>query len=399
MKSTISSQFSAAPSMSGYLFQCRYALLESLNRIREEEEFSLTIETLDDVVFETDEKALELIQTKHHINKAADLTDSSPDLWKTLRIWCEGLTSGNIPSGTIFLLVTTSKAARGSVAAYLKADKDRNVQKAIERLNSTAESSTSQTNEPGYSAYKSLSGNQRESLINSIYILDSMPTLDNLDSALRKEVHFAVESRFLDAFIERLEGWWLRRVIAHLTKNSDEPIFSRDIEDEMTQLREQFKLDNLPIDDDILDATIDASGYQDHTFVHQLKLIELGSQRILYAIHNYFRAFEQRSRWMREDLLLVGELDQYEEKLIREWGVRFERMKDNLSNYALEDEMRDAGRRIYEWVETDASIPIRRECNEPFITRGSYQMLADCRRVGWHPKFETRSFEMQEAIQ
>jgi hypothetical protein len=92
-------QFSAAASAIGYLYQCRYALLESLRRLRRDDQFRVFIETLDDVVFERDGEPPDLLQTKHHIKKTADLTDTSVDLWKTIRIWCEGLINSNIPDG------------------------------------------------------------------------------------------------------------------------------------------------------------------------------------------------------------------------------------------------------------------------------------------------------------
>ena len=34
--------------------------------------------------------------------------------------------------------------------------------------------------------------------------------------------------------------------------------------------------------------------------------------------------------------------------------------------------------------------PIRPSCQESFITRGTYQMLANRLRVGWHPEFQSR---------
>ncbi|NKB25368.1 MAG: hypothetical protein GKR87_13525 [Kiritimatiellae bacterium] len=63
-------------------------------------------------------------------------------------------------------------------------------------------------------------------------------------------------------------------------------------------LREE---ESLPIDDDIMSASVDASGYQNRLFVHQLKIIEVVNTRIFHAIRNLYRAYEQRSRWMRED--------------------------------------------------------------------------------------------------
>jgi hypothetical protein len=97
MSGDVNTSFSAALSAVGYLYQSRYALMESLRRLRRNSDFTVSLETLDDVVFEAAGEPLDLIQTKHHMNRSANLTDASPDLWKSLRIWCERLTERQVP--------------------------------------------------------------------------------------------------------------------------------------------------------------------------------------------------------------------------------------------------------------------------------------------------------------
>ncbi len=129
----------------------------------------------------------------------------------------------------------------------------------------------------------------------------------------------------------------------------------------MTELREQFKQDNLPIDEDLLEFTLDDATYAAHEgywFVHQLKLIEAGKKRVAAAIRDFYRAFEQRSRWLREDLLLVGDLSRYEGKLVEEWELVFEAAKDEIGATAAEAAKRKAARSILAWAEK-AMIPIR----------------------------------------
>lgn len=106
--------------MCGDLFPCRDALIENLRRLRKPDEFTVSIETLDDVVFERDGEGKELIQIKHHINRAANLTDASPDLWKTLRMWCGNFISGVIRQDSVLFLITIAVTQDGSVASYLK---------------------------------------------------------------------------------------------------------------------------------------------------------------------------------------------------------------------------------------------------------------------------------------
>ena len=78
---------SAAPSAAGYLYQARLALVEALRYVYVQSGIEIAVEKLDDVSFEQDGSALELLQTKHHLRRSGNLTDFSVDLWKTLRVW------------------------------------------------------------------------------------------------------------------------------------------------------------------------------------------------------------------------------------------------------------------------------------------------------------------------
>lgn len=92
---------------------------------------------------------------------------------------------------------------------------------------------------------------------------------------------------------------------------------------------------------------------------------------------------------MRENLLLVGELDKYERTLKEEWELVFNRAVDELGDKDAEEELTRTAREIYRWVETSC-FPIRPRVNNPSLTRGSLHMLADKRVVGWHPRFLER---------
>jgi hypothetical protein len=169
-----------------------------------------------------------------------------------------------------------------------------------------------------------------------------------------------------------------------------------EIEAQMSDLQEQFKRDSLPIDDDLLNFNLDDATRTAHAgsvFVRQLELIAAGKQRIAAAIRDYYRAFEQRSRWVRNDLLLRGDVSQYERRLLEEWELVFEAMKDDLGESAAEDAKQKAARDVLKWAER-VLIPIRPRVIEPFVTRGSLHMLADETRLGWHPDFSDRLAEL-----
>ena len=46
------------------------------------------------------------------------------------------------------------------------------------------------------------------------------------------------------------------------------------------------------------------------------------------------------------------------------------------------------GTQLYGWVETDARFPLRTTTSR-FLNVGSYHILADDLRVGWHRDYET----------
>ena len=118
-KSGTGTDFSAADSALGYLYQVRLALLYSLRRLLDDRTFAVYLENLDDVVFEGTGSAPELLQLKHHRSRSANLTDAGPDLWKSLRVWIEGRNAGSIPLDAQLFLITTAEVGSGSAASLL----------------------------------------------------------------------------------------------------------------------------------------------------------------------------------------------------------------------------------------------------------------------------------------
>ncbi|MDO9326622.1 MAG: hypothetical protein Q7T80_16855 [Methanoregula sp.] len=386
--SNIPSDFSAASSLTGYLYQCRLALFLALKNLRNNPNLTISFETLDDVVFEKNGFPKEIIQTKHHINRKGNLSDASTDLWKTLRIWMS-LRESSIPlSEFVFYLMTTSTANEGNATFFLKAE-NRNVREAESKLTHTAKTSKNEDNLLAYTCFLSMNESQRLNFLNSVFIVDSCPLINELDGCLIGEILRACHRSKVESFLSYLEGWWYNRIIKSLTTDRAQFILGIDLDSRIDELREDFKNDSLPIHDDLRTINVNQEFYQDYLFVHQLKMIEVTSNRIAIAVNNYYRAREQRSRWLREDLLIFGDLDVYEDRLKEEWTIHFETMRENLGEEATEKEKIRAARSIYDWVEKEADIPLRK-CQEPFITRGSYHILADKGKVGWHVDFESR---------
>lgn len=383
-----SSLFSASDSVLGYLFQCRVALLESIRRIRTGEADAVTIESLDDIAFEKNGTPTELLQTKHH-STACTLTNASPELWKTLRIWIEFHSTTETPIGDVALfLLSTSKAPTDSIASYL-GRANRNVPEAIRLLQETATATTSETNRPGAEAFRSLNSSAQQALIAAIHVITSYDDIQDVRDSLRKELVLNVREQHLEYFIDRVEGWWFHQCVEYLATHSPDPISVSGIHRQIVALGEQFEEQNLPVDlwDDPQPDDVDSDS---RVFVLQLRQIGLTNRAIEQAVRNYYRAFVNRSKWNREDLLLVGELGQYEKKLVEEWEQLFELMRTEIGESPQDDVARSNGFQLYQALSFTKHIPIRPKVSEVSIYRGSLHMLADEQRIGWHCSFKER---------
>ena len=129
--------------------------------------------------------------------------------------------------------------------------------------------------------------------------------------------------------------------------------------------------------------------FANRPFYKQIELVGGSQGRIRNAITSYLQAFRQRSAWTRDDLLFDADLQQYDQRLFLEWELQREQVCNELGAEATEAAMATVGRAILKWAE-DAHVPIRSGVHVPWVCRGSLHMLAEDRRLGWHPDFEAR---------
>ncbi|MFG2697196.1 ABC-three component system protein [Kitasatospora sp. NPDC048407] len=386
--------FEAAASALGYLFQLRKALQRCVELSRDGIEWNVAIEAADDVEVST-EAGTELIQLKRRA-PGIRLTDFQPDLWKTLRIWSEGVTGHRIDlDETNLYLLTTAELPAGTAGFHLqsRASGHRDEQ-AAEALLVAARAASGNTDlASAFKAFDKLTEQQRARLVSRIEVIGSAPDLDRVRNDLLGYASLAVERRYANSFLQRLEGWFFERAIVQMSSPGSDPVSGAEFDEFFNDLRRQIGEHNLPIDPDIAEMPADAADHadaSDKVFVHQLRLIGVGTERIGLAVRDWLRAFTQRSRWADENLIQAGEIGKYERRLVEEWQARFLDMREDLGDEAAEAQMLRAAKVIYRWVDQEARLRIRPGCDELFVTKGSYQMLADELRVGWHPDFAAR---------
>lgn len=388
--------YCAANSMSGYLYQVRYALLLLLQKMEHEPDAEISLETRDDIVFEKNGTAKELLQLKHTIKTTAGLSDRSADLWKTLRIWSEHALA-NPTSSTRFILVTSGAVSKNSIAEMLKTGEQRDETKAASALDVIVKSFTKEdANSDYYSAFKKLNLSQRQHLIERITILDAVANVVDISQEIDGRLRLGCREEHLTSLSESVEGWWFRRAVLALNGTADQQrITARELSSTIADARDRLMPQNLPVDFAAeMNLTAADVPENDRRFIRQLELISLTSIRIQSAISDYYRAFHQRHKWVTDRLIVNTELSNYEDRLFREWQEHYQRMvEDGIP----EDDAgcTKCGRKLFNDLQ-DLNINIRDRFSEAFLMRGSYHMLANREQppLGWHPKFTEKLQEL-----
>lgn len=386
--------YNASASMLGYLYQVRIALLWALQQAKVGE-FSVSLETLDDVTFEANEIPISVLQTKHSVAKKANLTDTSADLWKTLRVWLVGNASGEVPVETSLFLITTSSITEGTAAQVLCAHAPtRNIPVACSRLRQAASTSSNDALKDVFAAFLGLSHSDQEKLLNRVVVVPDEGNASEILSKIEKELHWMTLHHQKTA-LENLEGWWFKRVVHELV-NDGFGISRTELEAQISDIQESLKPDSLPIDDAIeklMVALDQLPEFSERNFYRQVELVGAGKNRVLNAINSYQRAFAQRSQWTRDELLFDTDISKYESTLRTEWSLKRDQICDELGDSPADGAMAKAGREVLKWAE-DVVLPIRPNVAAHWVCRGSLHMLADELKIGWHPNFEDRLSEI-----
>jgi hypothetical protein len=175
-------------------------------------------------------------------------------------------------------------------------------------------------------------------------------------------------------------------VIRHLL-TGQAPIEADEVFFELDALRDEFSANDLPIDVTREQADQRELGEDERVFVRQLQLLAISSRSLELAIRDYKRAYMQRARWTDDALVSSRELRRYEERLLDEWEHVSASAWENASS---DDDGRvRAGFDVYDRIQS-VDLWIRPNCQERFVSRGSYHMLANELKVGWHPDFLAR---------
>ncbi len=382
----------ASASMLGYIYQVQYALymcLEMLTKIDDPDEHNISLEKLDDIAFDQNGSVSFVNQIKGHDlieseDAVENLTDRSSDIWSTFRVWVKLINDGDAKLGkTVFRLITTQSYSQVSVASYLSDTKDRDPAEALKLLQEISTETSNKTNKEAYEAFQSLSPAQLNIFIDSVYMIGQSEDIDEINQKISRYCRQYVARNKATPFAERLNGKWNELCTSSLQKNPTGVINLGEVQALIDSFRPEYRDDNLPAEfADNLPKAININK-DNRKFVQQLRLINLPNIFIKSAIIDYFQSFKQRDKWAADGLLNPGELGKYDRRLIRKWA-EFREEVEMLEPHNTEEEKLRAAYQLYKKCRSEGTLPIRRDFIEEYVAKGSYHMLSDDQKIGWH---------------
>lgn len=395
-------QYSAGEQGLGYIYQPRFALLRLLQL---PESTSVLIEKDDDLDF-LDKDGVKTLASLKHKAVGDRMADLSTDFWKSVRIWLARYNrDGRSEANLRFFLFTTGTVSKISFLRYFLLDhlSEGDESASLSQLASAVLAKTkSELIGAIAKEFHKLNDEEKDDFLSRIVIFDSGPRIVDVPSIIKDQHMRSVRREFREAVFERLEGWWNDTVVNLLSSNRTEAIYGYEISDKLSAFAEEYKSDNLPITfrGKAPAGEIDAEN-DPRLFVVQLREIGIASNRIRNAILDYYRAFEQRSAWARENLLVSGEMEEYEDRLVDEWGRYRDVVFEDLDEESADAVLLEAGKALYKWADLESgnisTLRIRERVTEPYVLRGGFHILANARplpRVYWHPRFLSRIGEL-----
>ena len=390
-------QYSAGEQGLGYIYQPRFGLLKLLQL---PESTSILIEKDDDLDF-IDKDGVKTLASLKHKGAGDRLTDLSTDFWKSVRIWLARYNrDGRSEASLRFFLFSTGTVSNTSFLRHFLLEQPTEYE-TVSLSQITADvlaKSESKLIGEVATEFLKLSDDEREDFLSRIMIFDGGPRIEDVPSIIKDQHMRSIRRDNRDAIFERLEGWWNNTIVNLLVGKRTDAIFGYEISDKLSAFAEEYKSDNLPITfrGKMPAGEIDAVN-DPRLFVVQLREIGIASNRIRNAILDYYRAFEQRSSWARQNLLVSGEVEEYEDRLVDEWSRYRDVVFDELNEKSADVVLLEAGKALYRWADLESgdssTLRIRERVNEPYVVRGGFHILANSRplpRVYWHPRFLDR---------
>lgn len=343
-----------------------------------------SLEHLDDVAVHRADGSELLEQTKSALSQNP-LSNWAGDLWKTLDFWLSAIETGEIDGATASFQYYVTPAKTGKFAEALhQAKSAADADTVITDLETRW---TNQTKKPACSAQvKHLLQADlavRRAFIQSVSILSDD---DDPVEPIRALFKFAVDPEVLDLICERAIGG-AKETIDRLIRTGEPQIMNGDAF--KAELRAFIQKNNLP---GLLISFTETPAkeavsklFEDRpVFLKQLEWIDLDIDSQVRAVSDYLRTAADISVWGEKGMIFPKNLAEWNDGLFGRFTLLAGEVEDVLAHLPSPSRGRTVYRRCAALQE-----PLEGRVVPGHFVNGSFNALAEDRRLGWHPDYKT----------
>lgn len=391
---------SAEASALGFYFQSLFGLDALVGYA--DDSAAVAIERGDDVELRANNEDL-LFQLKHSMSpNPPALTLASRALWRTLKVWIDLLptvslaqthfhlvTVGSIAAGSPLTALLRDGSPRESLALALEKEAERVLRERDAAKQAAATSLPHTDRADGCAAFAALTPSNRTNLLRRIRVVQRTSTINHLEKKIADKLTLIkVEHRL--AIARSLVEWWDRQVIYALCDRRPRFIVRSELLHQIAERLTDIERDALLPDFTMMSHPAD---YQpEGTLTRQIALVGGKDSDIARAIREEWRARQQRAKWVQERPGMATTIGRHDSHMCEEWSDRHRQVSEDCLSLE-ESGKRERGLALLRWSHEEAPKavePIAAGWAAPYYVRGSYQVLAINREVGWHPDYLKR---------
>lgn len=357
---------------------------------------SVSIEESSDVaaIFSDGSKLVE--EDKSSTRNINPVQDKSINLWKTFYNWINKINGGilNIERDRFILYVNHSVPDNALVKLFSNADKTNidKIIKIIENIKSSIEPT-----HPIYKYIKYLLQGKNLELFKNL-VLNRFDFIcnkksDDVYSNIRKKLKHDLcldSDNDIEMILHNATGWLQKEIMTKIAKHEPPVICRRDYEKFIrpfikkindTGLIDYANLKNLRLSKDKKTTILK----ERPIYVKQLEFIEMDTDLILSAIDDYYKAEINRGYFIEEGILTKKDIQDFKDELMHAYSN--EKMRIDITHSS--DTNINKGRLLYTNCQDKSILLVQKEPPSRTV-QGTYQLLADEQKLGWHPYWKIK---------
>lgn len=344
----------------------------------------VSLEHLDDVAIHHADGGHSLEQTKS-ATKTNPVSDFADDLWKTIANWLDLVAQGLVkPGETAFRLYVTPKKSGPWAQALSAAKTPEEVEAVIKKVSAKLDKMET---EPGCIVH--LKKVLDAPAADRATVIGAM-TLESNDAdpvdPLRALLKATIAPEHIDRLCEAAIGMAKQRV-DRLIQIGQPPILDADaFKTTFRAFVQKNVMSNYltSLSQKPLAGEIDAMLADRPVFLRQLELVAVNHDEKVRAVSDLLRASADKSRWADAGMIFEDSLKEWDDDLVTRQGY----IAGEIADLHGEKDGAVRGRLVYRRC-AQLEAPLEGRAVPSHFVHGCFNALADARRLGWHPEFES----------